>query len=105
MFVGVILPEFDTVFAADVDIYPATNIVGFGIVGKFLRIIADCNEPISQKLLVTSGKRFKKLKDFVVNEKAIAHRQSPEGPIRRSKSSSVANSEAGRSIFSASFFR
>jgi len=103
--VGVVLPELDGVFAADVDVHAASRVVGFGVIGKFLRIIADGNEPVSQKPLLAAGKRFEKLNDFIVNEETVVHCQLPDKPRRRSKSSSVANSEAGRSIFPASFLR
>ena len=103
--VSVILSKLDSVFAADVDVHSATRMVGFGVIGKFLRIIADGNEPVAQKPLLTAGKRFEKLNDLIVNEQTVVHGQLPDKPRRRSKSSSVANSEAGRSILSASFLR
>jgi hypothetical protein len=103
--VSMVLPELDGVFAANVDVHAAARVVGFGVVGKLLRIIADSNEPVPQKPLFPAGKRFQKLNDFIVNEEPVVHGQWPDNPRRRSKSSSVANSEAGRSIFSASFLR
>ena len=56
--VGVILPELDGVFAADVDVHAAACVVGFGVVGKLLRIITDGNESIPQKPLFPAEKRF-----------------------------------------------
>ena len=58
-------------------------------------------------VLVFAGKRFDELNDFVVNEEAILHDgwSSSERFNRRSNSSNVANSDAGLSIFSASFLR
>lgn len=103
--VGVILPELDGVFATNVYVHVAARVIGFGVIGKLLRIIADGDEPVSQKLLLPAGKCFEKLIDFIVNEESVVHCQLPDKPRRRSKSSSVANSEAGRSIFSASFLR
>jgi len=38
--VGVVLPELDGVSAADVDVNAAIGMVGFGVIGKLLRIIA-----------------------------------------------------------------
>ena len=71
--VGVVLPELDSVFAADVDIHAATRVVGFSVIGKVLRIIADGNEPVAQKSMLPAGKRFEKLNDFIVNEQTVVH--------------------------------
>lgn|GEM_PF-3018388 len=101
--VGVILPELDGVFAADVDVHAAVGVVRFGVIGKFLWIIADGSEPVAQKPLLPAGKGSEKLNDL--NEQSVVQGQLSDKPSRRSKSSSVANSEAGRSIFSASFLR
>ncbi len=103
--VGVILPELDGISAADVDVHAAVGVVGFSVIGKSPWFIADSDEPVAQKTLLPAGKRFEKLNDFVVNEQTVVHGQLPDKPRRRSKSSSVANSEAGWSIFSASFLR
>jgi len=103
--VGVVLPELDGIFAADMNVHTAAGMVGFGVIGKLLWTVADGNEPVSQMPLFPAGKCFEKLNDFIVNEQTIVHGQLPDIPRRRSKSSSVANSEAGRSIFPASFLR
>jgi len=55
MLICVVLPEFNGIFAADVDFNPAAGMIGFGIVRELLRIITDSNKPISQKLLVVPG--------------------------------------------------
>src|ERR1039457_5522391 len=103
--VGVVLPKLDGVFAADVNVHTAIRRVGFGVIGKLLRIIPNGHNAVSQNSLLIAGKRFEKLNDFVVSEEPVIHGQLPVMPSRRSKSSSVANSEAGWSIFSASFLR
>ena len=103
--VSVVLPELDGVFAADVYVHASACVVGFGVIGKLLRVIANGDESVSQKPSLPAGKRFEILNDFIVNEETVVHCQLPDKPRRRSKSSSVANSEAGRSIFSASFLR
>jgi hypothetical protein len=71
--VGVILPELDGIFAADVDVHAPARVVGFSVIGKLLRIIADGDEAVSQKPSLAAGKRFEKLNDFVVNEETIIH--------------------------------
>ncbi len=103
--VGMVLPELDGIFAADVNVHTATGMVRFGVIGKLLRTVADGDKPVSQMPLFPAGKRFEKLNDFIVNEQTVTHGQLPDKPRRRSKSSNVANSEAGRSILSASFLR
>ena len=57
--------------------------------------------------LILARQCFEELNDFVVNEQTIIHWPLPSSGNfkRRSKSSSVANSEAGLSILVESFLR
>src|ERR1039457_5810994 len=107
VFVGVVFPKLDRIFSADVNINPAARIVVFGVIGIPARIVSNGDEAVSEHPLVFAGKRFDELNDFVVNEEAILHDgwSSSERFNRRSNSSNVANSDAGLSIFSASFLR
>ncbi len=103
--VGMVLPEFYCILATDVDVHTATRAVGFRVIRKLLGIFPNGNKSIPQKPLLSAGKAFQELNNFVVDKESVTHRQSLEKPKRRSNSSSVAKSETGRSIFSASFLR
>src|SRR5882762_7948207 len=100
MAVGMILPEFHGIFAANMDVQRAFGDVTLQIVGKFLRLVTNGHEAIPQNPLFTAGKRFQKLNDRIVNEQTIIHCPFSEKPSRRSKSAKVANLGAGWSIFS-----
>jgi hypothetical protein len=57
--VGVILPELDGVFAADVDVHATACVVGFGVIGKLLRVIADGDKTVPQNPLLAAGEAFR----------------------------------------------
>jgi hypothetical protein len=66
--VGVVLPKLDGIFVADVDVHATICMVGFGVIGKLLRIVPDVHKAVSQSPLLGAGKRFEKFNDLVVNE-------------------------------------
>jgi hypothetical protein len=105
--IRVVFPKLDRVFPADVNVHTATFAVILKVVRISVWIILNFNEAVSERSLVFAGKGFEELNDFVVNEQAIFHdfRSSSERFNRRSRSSKVANSDPGLSIFSASFLR
>ena len=39
--VSVVLPELDGVFAANMNVHTAIRMVGFGVIGKLLRMVPD----------------------------------------------------------------
>lgn len=105
--VGVIFPKLDGVSATDINIHAPARTVGFEAIRMAAREALNGHEAIARQALILAGKRFEKLNDLVVNEQAVIHwRLASSGKSnRRSNSCSVANSEAGLSIFVESFSR
>ena len=105
--VSMVFPELDGVFANDMNPHPATNAVGFDVIRIAAWKALNGHETVSQQALILARPCFEELNDFVVNEQTIIHWPLPSsGNFNRwSKSSSVANSEAGLSILVESFLR
>jgi hypothetical protein len=68
-----VLPEFDGIFAANVNINAPARAVRFRVVGISTGLILDRQKTVSEEPLVVAWERLKKLNDFVVNEQAEFH--------------------------------
>ena len=57
--VGVILPELDGVFAADVDVHAAFGVVRFGVIGKIVAGHRGWQQSDRAKAAAPGGKAFR----------------------------------------------
>ena len=104
--IRMIIPKLDRKLSANINIYTTSLAVMLDVIGITARRALDVNETVSQQTAFFSRECLHELNDIIVNEQTEVHERllRDEIPKRWSKTSSVANLDAGWLIFFASFF-